>query len=750
MHHLGGRGPTLGFGIAVLIGFGIGAFILIHLQNFIHYNARVNHTLTVLDPLATSLALLVDAETGQRGYLLTGDVDYLEPYRLATLSEGSLRDYLQQLGRLTSDNPTQQQYLARLEPLVEERFVVLQRGIDLRREAGFEAAQNFVQDGQGKATMDEIRRVFAAMRREENELLTQRSTLASTNLQRTRYTLIIGASASLAFAATSFSLFAREVRARRRAEEELRYLNDELKTQVGEYVSALLSAKIALQHYAYRVLESEDDYRYMVELNPQVPWTADPEGNILDFNSRWLELTGLSREAALGTGWTQAPHPDDLPQMETAWTASVSAGVPYDIEHRLRLADGSYRWMRSRAYPRHDANGEIVRWYGTTEDIHDHKEAQERIERQLSQLESLRAIDLAILGTTDVRLTLKTVLAELRNSLKVDAGVIMLHDPQTLTLEIADLFGFYSPGIENVRPRLGQGIMGGAALEGRIMEYPNLALAPPSEFSSFPLEVEKIQAFYAVPLTAKGKLVGVLGVGHRSALEPTPEWRSFLETLAGQAAMAIDSANAFNDLQRSNLNLTLAYDTTIEGWSRALDLRDKETEGHSLRVTEMTLKLARAVGMSEDELVHLRRGALLHDIGKMGVPDAVLLKPDKLTNDEWNIMRRHPGYAYDLLVPIAFLHPALDIPYCHHEKWDGTGYPRQLKGEQIPLAARIFAVVDVWDALRSDRPYRQGWSDEKVRDYLRSESGVHFDPQIVAIFLDLLEGEENVKSFLTR
>jgi PAS domain S-box-containing protein len=189
------------------------------------------------------------------------------------------------------------------------------------------------------------------------------------------------------------------------------------------------------------------------------------------------------------------------------------------------------------------------------------------------------------------------------------------------------------------------------------------------------------------------------------------------------------------DRQQLNAELTLAYDTTLEGWSRALDLRDKETEGHSQRVTEMTVDLARAMGMSESELVHVRQGALLHDIGKMGIPDSILLKPALLTEEETAIMRRHPVYAYELLSPIAYLRPALDIPYYHHEKWDGTDYPRGLHGEQIPLAARIFAVVDVWDALRSDRPYRLAWAEERVREHIRSLAGTHFDPKVVELFL---------------
>ena len=185
-----------------------------------------------------------------------------------------------------------------------------------------------------------------------------------------------------------------------------------------------------------------------------------------------------------------------------------------------------------------------------------------------------------------------------------------------------------------------------------------------------------------------------------------------------------------------NYELAQAYDGTIEGWSRALDLRDHETEGHSQRVTEMTVTLARAFGMSEEELVHVRRGALLHDIGKMGVPDSILLKPGPLTEEEWVVMRRHPVYAYEMLSEVSFVRPALEIPHCHHEKWDGTGYPRGLAGDNIPLAARLFAVVDVWDALRSDRPYRSAWPIEKTRDHIASLAGTHFDPQAVAVFLN--------------
>jgi HD-GYP domain-containing protein (c-di-GMP phosphodiesterase class II) len=218
------------------------------------------------------------------------------------------------------------------------------------------------------------------------------------------------------------------------------------------------------------------------------------------------------------------------------------------------------------------------------------------------------------------------------------------------------------------------------------------------------------------------------------------DWIDFLEALAGQAAIAIDNANLFNELRLSNQELMEAYDTTLEGWAGALELRDDETEGHSARVTEVTVRLARKMGVPESEIVNIRRGALMHDIGKIGIPDEILLKQGPLAEQEWEIMRLHPVFAYELLAPIQFLRSSIDIPYAHHEHWDGNGYPRGLSGTGIPLAARIFAVVDVWDALRSDRPYRQAWDPDRVREYLQEQSGRQFDPKVVDAFLSM-EGE---------
>ena len=372
------------------------------------------------------------------------------------------------------------------------------------------------------------------------------------------------------------------------------------------------------------------------------------------------------------------------------------------------------------------------------------RRAEEQIQRHLQRITALREIDIAITASLDLRVTFNILLDQLTAQLGVDAANVLLFNPHTQTLEYTAGRGFRSRALQHTRLHLGEGHAGLAALERRIVSIPNIAEAEDGLRHSPLLPSEEFIAYYGVPLIAKGQIKGVLEIFHRAPLDSDPEWLDFLEALAGQAAIAVDNATLFDDLQRSNLELTLAYDTTLEGWARALELRDIETEGHTRRVTDMTLRLARTMGMGDGELIHVRRGALLHDIGKMGIPDSVLNKPGPLTDEEWDIMHRHPTYAYELLLPIRFLRPALDIPYCHHEKWDGTGYPRGLKGEQIPLVARVFAVVDVWDALSSDRPYSSAWPEEKVVEYIREQAGKHFDPRVVEMFMKLeMEGRGN-------
>ncbi len=357
----------------------------------------------------------------------------------------------------------------------------------------------------------------------------------------------------------------------------------------------------------------------------------------------------------------------------------------------------------------------------------------EQTERRLQHLRSLREIDKTIATSLDLGVTLNVILSQGIAELRVDAASVLLLDEHQVLRYAAGL-GFNTDAIRTSEIRFGDGLAGKAASE-RTLIYDNNLRAVDTEWTRRTLlDVEQIQCYCAAPLIAKGRVIGVLETFHRSQEPRDAEWRDFLYTLAGQAAIAIDNATLFNDLQTSNEGLREAYDRTIEGWAHALALRDMETIEHSRRVTEMTVRLAQALGMSNEQLVHVRRGALLHDIGKMGVPDSVLGKTGPLDDDEWVIMRRHPVYASEMLSGIDFLHLALPIPAYHHEKWDGTGYPSGLKERQIPLEARIFAVIDVWDALTSNRPYRDAWPEDKVRQHLREQAGKHFDPAIVDAF----------------
>ena len=206
----------------------------------------------------------------------------------------------------------------------------------------------------------------------------------------------------------------------------------------------------------------------------------------------------------------------------------------------------------------------------------------------------------------------------------------------------------------------------------------------------------------------------------------------------GRRSSDVERQLAVEAAARNADEILRAYEATLEGWIRALDLRDGETQGHSRRVVDLSVQLAQELGVCGEQLVHVRRGALLHDVGKMALPDTILLKAGELDEGEQALMRRHPEHAWQMLRGIEFLRPALEIPFCHHEWWDGSGYPRGLKGEAIPLAARIFAVVDSWDGLCVARPYREAWLPERVRAHIRGEAGTHFDPRVVEVFLRLV------------
>jgi PAS domain S-box-containing protein len=364
----------------------------------------------------------------------------------------------------------------------------------------------------------------------------------------------------------------------------------------------------------------------------------------------------------------------------------------------------------------------------------------EKTEQNLRRVAALHAIDQAISGSLDLQVTLDALLDQAVVELGVDAADALLLNPGAQQLQLAASRGFHNRQIRSIGLRIGEGCAGQAALERRILSWPSGNRPSPMNGRDEALRREGFISGYCSPIVAKGTLTGVLEVFCRGNVRSDPEWLAFLEALTRQAAIAIDSIRLFEDLQRSNMDLAVAYDSTLEGWSKAMDLRDRDTEGHTQRVTSLATDLARVLAMPESEVAHFRRGALLHDIGKIGVPDSVLLKPGPLSEEEWTLMRKHPSLAYEMLSRITYLKPALDIPYCHHEKWDGSGYPQGLKGDHIPLAARIFAVVDVWDALTSDRPYRPAWTHEQAEAHIAQQSGIHFDPRVVTAFLAILKG----------
>lgn len=483
--------------------------------------------------------------------------------------------------------------------------------------------------------------------------------------------------------------------------------------------------------------ESEEKYRTLIETANDAVFIIDAEtGTILDANRRASDLLGLPHDKIIGMH-QKAIHPEEDADrcakiLEDSFkSAGVVAsdvcvfhrdGRKIPVEISVNVIERGGKWIIQSFF----------------RDITKRKEAEDLAKERLQRLAALHAIDMIISSSLDLRVTLSEFLEHVISQLRVDAADVLLLNPHTQTLEYEAGRGFRTDGIQQSSLRLGEGIAGLAALEHRSISIPNL-LDPASGFVRAQLLVnEEFIAYAVVPLFTKGQVKGVLEVLHRAPLGLDAEWQNFLEALAAQAAIAIDNATLFDDLQRSNIDLMLAYDATLEGWARALDLRSKETERHTERVTEMTMRLARTMGIGDKELVHIRRGALLHDIGKIGIPDSILLKPGPLTDEEWLLMRKHPQLAFEMLQPIAYLRPALDIPYAHHEHWDGTGYPRGLKGEQIPLAARIFAVADVWDALAAeDRPYRQPLSKDEVREKIRSLAGAQLDPKAVEVFLKL-------------
>jgi len=434
------------------------------------------------------------------------------------------------------------------------------------------------------------------------------------------------------------------------------------------------------------------------------------------------------------TAYGDLIYPEDR---EMVWINIQNAFIlqkSFELVYRIHTRSRQIKWVRELGVSASGENEERQLLEGFITDITDWKKTEEQIQRQVCRFQALRAIDTAISAGPDLQFTLGIVLDQIMSQLHMDAAAILLYRPETRVLEYEATQGFRTDSIIHSTLQLGKGFAGRAAQTCKTIHIPDLTVMNEDANQPLPIDAEGFKVYYGVPLIAKGQVKGVLEVFLRADRPVDQERLEFLEALAGQAAIAIDNSSLFEQLQDSNTELSIAYDATLEGWAKALELRDRETVGHAHRVIEMTLRVADRIGIRGESLQHIRRGALLHDIGKMGIPDSILLKPGPLTPSEWEIMRQHPTHAFEMLKTIDYLEPALEIPYCHHEKWDGNGYPRGLIGKDIPMSARIFAVVDVWDALTSDRPYRSAWPECKALDYIQMESGRHFDPRVVTAF----------------
>ena len=375
----------------------------------------------------------------------------------------------------------------------------------------------------------------------------------------------------------------------------------------------------------------------------------------------------------------------------------------------------------------------------------------EKNRRYLDELETVNRLSTALRAAHTLDEMLPILLDETLSVLNTGVGAIWLYDPESDLLWQAAAKGWFNK-IGEIPMRVGEDIGGNVFVAGEAHRS--------REFINDPLVQESIRSQIpagwggaCLPISIGDEVTGVFFVATQLPREISDQEIQLLSTLTEIGGITIHRMRLYEETKLQAAEIEIAYEATLEGWARALELRDQETEGHSRRVVEMTKKIARALDFSEQELLHIHRGVLLHDIGKMAIPNDILQKPGPLSEEEWVIMRQHPIHAYELLRPISYLRPALDIPYCHHEKWDGSGYPRGLKGNEIPLMARIFSVVDVWDALRTDRPYRFAWPEEKVFNYIKECSGTHFDPQVVKAFFqtrkldgDIHEKKDTVQS----
>jgi PAS domain S-box-containing protein len=491
--------------------------------------------------------------------------------------------------------------------------------------------------------------------------------------------------------------------------------------RIGAVVRDITERKAAEQ----ALMEGEARLRAIVQTANDAVVTMNKDRVIVDWNAAAEIIFGYPSAEALGMSISQIV-PKQMRNRQSTGIASALAGER-QVDGKMMEVVGLSK--DGREFPIEMTLAEWKTQAGMffTAIIRDVSERKRR-EIEMQAISTLSAAMRSVPSRADILLVIVEQLSSLLQCEAISAEII---DPVTGDAVVEAAYGIWEPFV-NLRQAAGTGL-NRIIQETRKPYYTNNVEEDANQFAPGFIG-DKLQAVAGVPLYTQDSLVGYLWMGRIKAIAE-PEVR-LLAAVADIAANAIHRATLHEQTEKDAAELALAYDTTLEGWAQALEMRDQETEGHARRVVKMTVDLASAMGVAGANLVHVRRGALLHDVGKMGIPDTILLKPGTLNDREWEIMRRHPEYAYQFMRQIDYLNQAIDIPYCHHEKWDGTGYPRGLQGEDIPLLARIFSVIDVWDALTSDRTYRKAWSAEQAKRYIAEQSGKHFDPRVVAVFLE--------------
>ena len=499
---------------------------------------------------------------------------------------------------------------------------------------------------------------------------------------------------------------------------------------IASLVDSFTRMRDAVQERERELSNNEKKYRALVETMSEGLVMVNQQGKIVYVNPHMAEMIGYSQQDALGQSFYQFFPEERHENVRVHWAISLKS-YQNSYESYLLCRDQTLMPVVISTQLQIEDDGRISGVLAVVTDITARKKSELAMRKRLNELAALRKIDLTILEKSTLRDVIQTVLVQIKNQIKADAAAIYVFENHTTAVQKNAAYG---PGESNITydvtihselleqySHLTEGVFFQRNIQRRRVHACN--------------EENQFKVLYVAPILSNDGIRGVVEMAYLQDVVLDEEWYSFFDGLVTQLAVGINKIELMDHLRERNVALHQAYDGAIGGWAKALELRDEETKGHSDRVVDLALQVASAFGFKDKDLENFRIGSLLHDIGKMGIPDNILLKPGKLTEAEWVIMRKHPVYAYELLTQIPFLRDAVEIPYFHHERWDGSGYPLGLKGEDIPLSARIFAVVDVWDALTNDRPYRKAWSKEETAKYLLDNAGILFDENIVKYFL---------------